>query len=249
MRAGGCAEEVALHDLGLGGVDEEGLVDAEGGDVPGVVLEHGLDEGVVDVLVADGVAEDVDAVVDEDAGVGEVVLVGGYVEVIVVGLFDDGGVDGGGHGGDFAVGGIDPDFDDVGVFGGEVLNYGAGFFGGGGAVDLVGSGGEAGVAVGDADAAAGGEEGGSAEVAGALLGADVVAEVAADAEGEDAGDAVALELVEVSGDVLVGVGGGGALGEVDEHAYVGVGADEAGDDGLAGAVYCAFWRGEALRVH
>ena len=29
-----------------------------------LMLEHGLDEGVVDVLVADGVAEDVDAVID-----------------------------------------------------------------------------------------------------------------------------------------------------------------------------------------
>ena len=60
-----------MRDGWFGGVEVEGFVEGEGGDVPGVVLEYGLDEGGVDGLVADGVGEDVYAVVDELAGVGE----------------------------------------------------------------------------------------------------------------------------------------------------------------------------------
>ena len=78
---------------GVGGVDVKGLVERKGGDVPGVVLEHRLDEGGADGLVADGVGEDVDVRVDEAAGVFGGVDVGGDFEVVLVRLFDDGGVD------------------------------------------------------------------------------------------------------------------------------------------------------------
>ena len=69
-----------------------------------------------------------------------------------------------------------------------------------------------------------------------VVDAEVVAEVAIEAEADDGGDAVTFVLVEGGGDVVSGVGGGGGFGVVEEDAYVGVGADEAGDDGLAGAV-------------
>ncbi len=113
-----CLEEGGLRDGGVGGVEVEGFVEGEGGDVPGVVLEQGLGEGLVYELVADGVGEDVDVVVDELAGVGEGVDVGGDAEMVLVGLVDDGLVDGGVHRGDLAVHVVEPELDEVGVVAG-----------------------------------------------------------------------------------------------------------------------------------
>src|ERR1035438_76667 len=120
--------------------------------------------------------------------------------------------------------------------GGEVVDVAAGFVGGGGTVDLIGGDSQGRRSVGDADAAAGGEDGGSAKGAGALLGAEIVDKVAVQAERDDGGDAEALKLVESGGDIGEVVGSGGWVGIVFENAEVGVGADEAGDDGFAGAV-------------
>src|ERR1017187_3009178 len=120
--------------------------------------------------------------------------------------------------------------------GGEVVDVAAGFVGGGGTVDLIGGDSQGRRSVGDADSAAGGEDGGSAKGAGALLGAEIVDEITVEAERDDGGDAEALNLVECGGDVRQVVGGGGGRGIVLEHAEVGVRTDEAGDDGFAGAV-------------
>ena len=74
-----------------------------------------------------------------------------------------------------------PNFDDVGVEAGETVDVGAGFGGGFGAIDLVGRKIEGRGSAGDADAAAGGEDGCAAEVAGALLRAQGVDQVLVDA--------------------------------------------------------------------
>ncbi len=206
LRAGGLLEELCLHHFWIRGVEVEGFVERKSGDVPGIALKQRLDEGLVDGLVADGMSEDVDVVVDELASVGEGVDVSGDVKMALMGFFDDGGVDGWIHCGGAAVEWIDPDFDDVGAVRGEVVHVAAGFVGGGGAVDLIGRYGEGRGAVGDADSAACGEDGGSAEFAGVLLVAEIVDEIAVQSEADDGRDAVALELIECGGDVFSGVG-------------------------------------------
>ena len=90
---------------------------------------------------------------------------------------------------------------------GHIVDDLAGGFGAVGAIDLVSGDVEAGLAVGDSDAAARGEERGSTDLAVVLLAAEFVDEVAVEAERDDSGDAVAFELVEGCGDVFGGVGG------------------------------------------
>ena len=107
-----------MRDGWFGGVEVEGFVEGEGGDVPGVVLEEGVGKGLVYELVADGVGEDVDVVVDEFAGVGEGVDVGGDAEMVLVGLVDDGLIDGWVHRGSLAVHVVEPELDQVGVVAG-----------------------------------------------------------------------------------------------------------------------------------
>src|ERR1035437_7182478 len=121
--------------------------------------------------------------------------------MIFVGLVDGGSVCAGSPLGRFAVERIDPDLDDVGVASGEGVDVLACFFCGVGTVDLVECDGEWRGSVGGADTLASSEEGRASSRAGALLRAQIVANVAVEAEREDGGDAEALELIQRSGHV------------------------------------------------
>jgi hypothetical protein len=214
----------------------ESFIERESGDVPGVVPQHGVDEGRVDGLVTDRVGEDVDAIIDKDLSIFQGVFVRGYVKAILVGLIDDSFVDGSLHLRSLIVERVDPDFDNIGVTRGEGVDLGAGLVGSGREIDLVFGDHERRRSARNADASARGEDSGSAERAGTLLGAEFVDQVAVEAKREDGGDAVALELVESGGDVGEVVGGRRGRCVGFEHSEMGMRADEARDEGLAGAV-------------